>query len=146
MSFVSVNGQINIGATGVGELWDVGGFKITTRDFDPDIKIGTFAGRDAGTFKSGYAPEVIVLRDLNENLELVDGGFDPATSQIPLLREGAVTVAVVEGLATAPEMFGRVYMNNADGKATTLNDASTTVTTAEFIREIQSNIWLIRLV
>lgn len=141
MSFSSVNGQINISATGVGELWGVGGFKMTTRDFDANIKIGTFAGFDGGTLTSGHSPEVVVLRDLNEDLEQVDGGFNPATSQIPILRQGAVTVAVTTG--NTPDVFARVYMN-VDGKATT--DNTKPATTAEFIREIQTDIWLVRLV
>ena len=141
MSFNSVNGQIGIGATGVGELWDAGGFKMTTRNFDSDIRYGRFAGFDGGVLTSGHSPEVVVYRDLNEDLEQVDHKFNPATSQIPLIRQGAVTVAVTTG--QTPSVFGKVYMD-VDGKATT--DNAKPLTTAEFIRPIQTDVWLIRLV
>lgn len=120
--------------------------------FEDQLVVGRFAKLDAGSIDNidaSVAPVVagVVLRDPAGALE--DGNKVPAAynSHIEVARTGLITVDVVA--ANTPAMFGAVFVINvagADaGKATTLDDATTEPANAEFIEEIQSGVWSIRL-
>ncbi len=143
--------RINVGAVGSGE--SVGSINtiLSTTTFEDAIKVGRFAKLDTGSLDNIDASAIpvvagIVLRSAANALES-DGTYDAAyTNIVEFLRDGLATVEVVTG--DAPAMFGPVFIHNladADaGKATTADTLDTEASTAEFIQEVKTDVWLVR--
>lgn len=143
MAFDNSGGVINIEKVGGGELWK-DEFSITTDKFDPAIKTRKFASYNAGILETGVTGTLagVVVRNITGSLE-VDEPDDvhERTTTVRFIRSGVVSVDVEE--SDIPAFGGKVY-TRADGRATT--DPADTLTNGEFIREIQTNVWLIRLI
>lgn len=133
-----------------GERYGANIIALTALDFEDQLKVGRFAKLDAGSIDNmdGSATPVIaglVLRNVANVVE--DGGvIDSALySQIEYGRQGIYSVDVKAG--ETPALFDRVYVSNAgdanDGLATATN--ADEAVNAEFIMEIQPNVWMIYL-
>lgn len=133
-----------------GERYGANIIALTATSFEDQLKVGRFAKLDTGRIDNmdGSATPVIagiVLRNVANVVE--DGGvIDSAIySQIEYGRQGIYTVDVKAG--ETPALFGRVYVSNAgdanDGLATATN--TDIAVNAEFIMEIQTNVWMIYL-
>lgn len=145
MSFTNSTDKITPDAVGGGELWD-SEFSITTHDFDPDIKTRKFASYDNGVLKTGVTGTLagVVMRDITGSSEVeADDDVHERTSTVRFVRSGVVSVDVVTG--KTPEFGGFVYAGD-DGKATTEITTTEIKTNAEFIREVKTDVWLIRLI
>lgn len=123
---------------------------LTALTFENNLKVGRFAKLDTGSLDNldGSATPVIagvVLRDVARPVE--DGGVIDNTlySQAEYAREGLVTVDVKTG--ETPAQFDLVYISNAgdanDGLATATG--TDLAVNAEFIKEVQTDVWLISL-
>ena len=135
-------------AIGAGERHGSAQTIFTALTFQDQLKIGRFAKLDTGSLDNmdGSATPVIagvVLRDTSgivEDAAVLDSAI---FSQVEYMRGGLVTVDVKAG--ETPTMFGKVYASNAgdanDGLATA--NAADVPTNAEFIMEVQTNVWLI---
>lgn len=135
---------------GAGERFGTNQVILTSRDFEDGLKVGRFAKLDTGSIDNmdgSSTPTIagVVLRNVanaTEDALTVDSDL---YSQAEYAREGMVTVAVKDG--ETPTQFGIVYASNAgdadDGLATATD--TDIETAAEFIEEVQSGIWLIRL-
>lgn len=135
-----------------GERYGHTNISLAATTFEDGLRIGRFAKLDAGSIDNvdGSASPVIAgvpLRSAARAVEDVDVIDQTLYGQIEYMRQGLVTVDVVTG--DTPAQFGAVFVSNAgnadDGKATTLDDATTVASTAEFIREIQTDVWLVRI-
>jgi hypothetical protein len=133
---------------GSGELLGTSHIALAAITFEDGLKIGRFAKLDTGSIDnmdSSGTPVIagVVLR--NDAGIVEDGGtIDSAVyGQIEYLRQGLVTVDAKTG--ESPTLFSRVYANNdatADAGLATV-DATDVDTNAEFITEIQTDVWLI---
>lgn len=137
---------------GAGETLGVDNVILTATDFEDELKVGRFAKLDSGSIDnidSSATPVVagVVLRNVASAVEDGDTIDSAIYTQINYLRAGVVTVDVVA--ADTPAKFGSVFVKNtadADaGKATTVNDATTEASNAEFLHEVQTNVWAVRL-
>ncbi len=153
MAFSNSTGIVQPDKVGGGELWD-SEFSITTHDFDPNIKTRKFASYvDVGTppnvvptLFTGVAGTLagVIMRDITGSLEVDnDDDVHERTTTVRFVRSGVVSVDVATGLVL-PAKFGVKVYTGTDGKATT--DDTKTLTNAEFIREIKTDVWLIRLI
>lgn len=129
------------------------GVTLTADTFEDGLVVGRFAKLDSGSLDNmdGSASPVVagvVLRQAANPVE--DGETVDADlyKQVEYKRSGPVTVDVVSG--NTPAAFGTVFVNNvagADaGKATTTDDGTTEPTNAEWIEEVATDVWLIRLI
>jgi hypothetical protein len=129
-----------------GERFGTANVVLTATTFQAGLKTGRFAKLDAGSLDNldGSENPVIagvVLRNVTSCLE---GGATVAAtlySQAEYLRSGLVTVDVKAG--ETPAKFGAVYASNTTGEATATN--TDIATGAEFIEEVKSGVWLVRL-
>ena len=139
-------------AVGAGEPIGALNMVLSASDFEDGLKIGRFAKLDTGSLDnidSSSTPVIagVVIRDPARAVE--DGGEvnSDLYNMAQYVRQGIVTVDVVTG--DTPSMFGAVFINNeatADaGKATTTDDADTEASNAEFLYEVQTDVWAIRL-
>lgn len=152
--------QASIRPVTEGELGDGPNIVLSTINWEPGLNIGRFAKIDAGRLDNldGSSTPVlagVVLRELNALLELA-GQAGAAFANLLVseknqdyIRQGLVTVKLATGAAT-PTQFAPVYTinetDNADnGNVTPTSDPATITTTAEFVREIQTGIWEIRI-
>lgn len=138
----------DIGKVGSGERLGSTNTILSTPDFEDGLIGGRFAKLDTDQIDNfdGSAdpvPAGVVLRDVPGAVEN-DGVNDAdVTTNISYMRFGLVTVDVKA--AETPSQFDRVYISN-DGDA---NDGLATATNtdvavnAEFITEIDTNVWLI---
>ncbi len=156
MSFTNLNGQINIQKVGAGEIQPNGGNVIlSTTNFENTdatsrVLAGRFASIEAGKLTLGNANTNgntiagVIVRETTNSLEVnPDSSFDAATNIISYIRSGLITVDAADN--TVPAAFTKLYAVDADGKASA-TAASNTATNAEFIEEIKSKVWLVRLV
>lgn len=138
---------------GAGERFDPKADTVLSAStFENGLVVGRFAKLDAGSIDnidSSATPVIagVVLRQAAnpiENANTIDSTLNP---QMEYLRAGLVTVDVVA--ADTPAQFGAVFVKNTNdadaGKATTVDDATTEPSTAEFIQEVKANVWLVRL-
>ena len=143
---------INMPDVGSGELQGENNIVLSATTFEDGLLMGRFAKLDAGSIDNidaSVTPNVagVVLRDVPGAVEQ-DNAVDAATTtKVEYLRAGLVTVEVITGIT--PTAFGDVFVHNvADanaGKATTTDDATTEPTNAEWIEEVATDLWLIRL-
>ena len=135
---------------GAGERFDKDQTILTAQTFEDGLKVGLFAKLDTGSLDNmdGSATPTIagvVTRNVASPIE--DGGVIDAAlfSVADYARSGLATVAVKTG--ETPTQFGAVFASNLgdanDGKALT---AAGIATNAEFIEEVKTDVWLIRLV
>jgi len=121
---------------------------LSTTDFEDGLVGGRFAKLDTDQIDNfdGSAtpvPAGVVLRDVPGAVEN-DGVMEADnTTNISYVRFGLVTVDVKVG--ETPSQFDRVFISNAgdanDGLATATN--TDVAVNAEFITEIDTNVWLI---
>lgn len=143
MAFGSSAGDISIQPVDGGEVWE-NNFFITTGKFSQGIKTRKFASYNNGVLETGITGTLagVVVRDIAGSLEVgADDDVHPHTQHVTFVRAGVVSVDVKIG--DVPVWAGKVY-TDADGRATT--DNTKTLTNAEFIREIKTDVWLIRLI
>lgn len=136
---------------GAGETIGVDNVILTATTFEDELKVGRFAKLDAGSIDnldSSATPTIagVVLRNVASAVEDGDTIDADIYTQINYLRDGIVTIDVVA--ADTPTKFGTVYAKNTadadSGKASTVNDATTVDAGAEFLHEVQTNVWAIR--
>lgn len=139
-------------AAGAGETVGTLNMILTATVFENALKIGRFAKLDTASIDNIDASATPVLAGVvtrNVALAIENGDTISSTlySQIQYLRQGIVTIDVMA--ADTPALFGAVFVRNtADddaGKASTADDANTEPSTAEFLYEVQANVWAIRL-
>lgn len=140
-------------AIGSGEQKGLYNTILSAPAFEDNLVIGRFAKWDNDQLENmdnSATPVIagVVMRSSTRAVE-DDGLIDSEYYQkADYMREGLVTVDVVDG--DTPAKFGVVYAHNdvavpADyGKATTTS-TNNVATTAEWIEEIDTNVWLIRL-
>lgn len=138
---------------GAGERFDPkSDIVLSSSTFEDDLVVGRFAKLDTGSIDNidaSATPVIagVVLRKGSNPIEDASTIDSDLFSQIEYIRTGLVTVDVVNG--DTPAQFGDVFIHNvadADaGKATTTDDANTEPSNAEFIQEIKTNVWLVRL-
>lgn len=151
MSFSSARVD-DIAKVGAGERYGQNLVILSSDNFEDELKVGRFAKLDTGrldNIDASATPVIagVVLRNVASAIEdgdTIDGAIH---KQAEYMRQGLVTVDVVA--ADTPAQFGAVFVKNtadADaGKATTVNDATTEAADAEFIKEVDTDVWLIRL-
>ena len=134
-------------AVGAGERYGPNQVILPATVFEDNLKVGRFAKLDAGSLDNmdGSAAPVIAGVVIRHASDVADSAVIDADlyDHVEYVRQGLVTVDVKAG--ETPARFGRVYVSNAgdanDGLATaTGTDVSIN---AEFISEIQTNVWLI---
>lgn len=139
---------------GAGEIKGDTNILFTASTFEDELKVGRFAKLDSGSLDnidSSATPVIAGVVTRNPAAAVEDGDTIDSSlySQVQYLRQGLITVDVVA--ADTPAMFDTVFVKNtadADaGKATTVDDATTEPVTgnAEFLYEVQANVWVIRL-
>jgi hypothetical protein len=135
---------------GSGELIGENHTILTGLTFETGLKIGRFSKLDTGSIDNldGSANPVIagiVKRSLGNNITDLGTYTTANNTQIAYVREGLMAVDVKT--SETPALFGRVYVSNAgdanDGLATSTN--SDLPVSAYFIREIDTNVWLVQL-
>lgn len=131
---------------GSGELYGVNNTVLTAITFEDSLRVGRFAKLDTGSIDNldGSATPTIagvVLRKVSNDVEsgaVIDSGL---FSQIEYVRAGLVSVDLKSG--ETPVQFGAVYASNTTGEATATN--TDIATGAEFIKEVSTGVWLVRL-
>lgn len=140
----------DIERVGSGERFGSTNIILSATDFEDDLKIGRFAKLDTGSIDNmdGSATPVIagvVLRSAARAVEDADTIDQTLYEQCEYMRQGLTTVEVKAD--ETPAQFGIVYASNGgdadDGKATATD--TDVETTAEFIKEVKTNVWLIRI-
>lgn len=138
---------------GAGELYGNDNTVLSQDTFEDQLVVGRFAKLDTGSIDNidaSAAPVVagVVLRNVANPIE--DGSVIDSSlfDTIDICRAGLVSVDVVTG--DTPAKFGAVFVNNeatADaGKASTTDDATTEPSNAEFVEEVQTDVWMVRLI
>ena len=142
--------QSDIQPVGSGERHGNNNIILNASVFEDGLLVGRFAKLDTGSLDNidaSVAPVIagVVLRDATRSIESGDAIDGSLFKQVQFLRTGLISVEVVPG--QTPAMFGPVFVHNlADanaGKASTVDDANTEPSTAEFIREITTDVWLV---
>ncbi len=135
---------------GSGERYGSTNITLASTTFEDGLVIGRFAKLDSGSIDNmdGSATPTIagvVLRSAARAVEDDDVVDASLYGQVEYMRQGLVTVSVKDG--ETPAQFGTVYASNAgdadDGLATA-TDTDIEVD-AEFIKEVKSGVWLVRL-
>lgn len=133
-----------------GERYGSCNIVLSATTFEDGLLVGRFAKLDTGSIDNvdGSATPTlagVVLRNAASPVEdgaAIDGSL---YSQVEYQRQGLVTVDVKTG--ETPAQFGAVYVSNAgdadDGLATATGTDE--ATTAEFIEEVATDVWLIRI-
>lgn len=133
---------------GAGERYGENQLILSASTFENGLKVGRFAKLDTGSidnFDGSATPQVagVVLRNVASPVEDGETIDSALYDHIAFIRQGLVTVEVKAG--ETPAMFSRVFISNAgdanDGKATAT--ATDIDANAEFVQEIQDNVWLI---
>lgn len=133
-----------------GEIYGDSGVNLAATTFEDGLRVGRFAKVDAGSIDNmdgSATPNIagVVRRDPANAVEAAGTINAELNTKISYRREGCVTVDVVPG-TTAPVIGARVQASNAgdanDGLAI---DTGGINTTAEFIEEVTTNVWLVRL-
>ena len=141
-------------AVGAGEIIASAPYiQLTATTFEDGLIVGRFAKMDSGSLDNvdSSATPVIAGVVTRNPVAAVENGDTINTpndlySRAEYVRQGIVTVEVDS--ADSPAMFGAVYVENqtpADyGKATTVSAGNVAVN-AEFLYEVQTDVWAIRL-
>jgi hypothetical protein len=133
-----------------GESYNEAGVDLSATVFENGLKVGRFAKLEAGSVDNldgSVTPLLVGVIKRDDANAVEDGGTidSDLCSQISYRREGLISVDVVPG-TTAPALGARVEVSNAgdanDGLAIDTGGADST---AEFIEEITTNVWLVRL-
>lgn len=133
-----------------GEQLGEGGVNLAFSTFENGLRVGRFAKVDAGSLDNmdgSVTPVIAGVVNRNDANAVEDGGTIDSDlySQVSVRREGLATVDVVAG-TSAPAFGARVQASNGgdanDGLAI---DTGGVDTTAEFIEEITTDVWLVRL-
>jgi hypothetical protein len=148
-----------IGKSGSGELQGTNHIILSSDTFEDGLKIGRFAKLDSGSIDNmdGSLTPVIagVVARTPGNAVEDDGTYDTDnTTQINYVREGLVTVDVIDG--DTPTQFGIVWAVNGSGvddglaavssaSGTLKLDGTTNNPFAEFVREVDENVWVVRV-
>ena len=139
-------------AVGAGETLGVDGIDLSADVFEDGLVVGRFAKLDTGSLDnidSSVTPVIagVVLRNTASAVEDGNTITTDNANIVEYRRTGIVTVDVVS--ADSPAKFGTVYVKNtadADaGKATTVDDATTEPFDAEFLHEVQTDVWAVLL-
>ena len=148
MSFSNFTPEI--ANTGAGEVFSKDALiQFASIKFEEGLKAGLFAKLDTGSLDNldGSVTPVIagvVTKDVTSTLEEAGTYTAQYHSSVDYVRSGLVTVTVKAG--ESPVQFGAVFASNAgdanDGMALI---AAGEATGAEFIREVSTNVWLVRL-
>jgi hypothetical protein len=132
-----------------GESYNEAGVDLSATTFENGLKVGRFAKLDTGSVDNmdGSATPVIVgVINRDDANAVEDGGTynTDTVSQISYRREGLVSVNAVSGasLTFGQQVFASNVGDANDGLA---DDGAGIATTAEFIEEITSGVWLVRL-
>jgi len=134
-----------------GELKGDNNIVLSAKTFEDSLKIGRFAKLDSGSLDNidaSATPVIagVVTRNQARAVEDADVIDSEYYEYAEYLRSGLITVDVVTG--DTPAAFGQVYVENqtpADyGKATTTSTGNAQAR-AEFIEEVQTDVWLVRL-
>lgn len=140
----------NVAQIGAGEMLSDSKITLAFTEFEDLLKIGRFAKVDAGSLDnldSSATPVIagVVMRNVANSVESDSVFKQSLNSFVNVARSGLVTVEVKTG--ETPTVFGAVFASNAgdadDGKALT---AAGEATNAEFVEEIQTDVWSIRLI
>jgi hypothetical protein len=137
---------------GGGERFGSTNIVLAARTFEDSLKVGRFAKLDTGSLDNidGSVTPVlagVVLRNAANPVE--DGAVIDADlyDQVEYQRQGLVSVDVAA--AATPAQFGTVFVSNQgdanDGLALSAAAAGDVTADAEFIEELATNVWLIRL-
>tara|TARA_Y100000310_G_scaffold174806_1_gene174932 strand:- start:479 stop:952 length:474 start_codon:yes stop_codon:yes gene_type:complete len=140
------------GNVGAGHTYDEHGTDLAHTTFEDDLKVGRFAKLDSGSIDNldnSATPVLagVVLR--NQSGKLESGGTIDADlyGHVDVRRVGLVTIDVKSG--ETPAAFTRVYANNDDATDGGLgmggSGGNNVATTAEFIEEVQTDVWLVLL-
>lgn len=138
--------------TSSGEKFGSTNIILSARTFEDGLTVGRFAKLDSGSLDNMDASATpviagVVLRKASNPIESGSTIDADLFDHVEYLRQGLVTVDVIAG--QTPSQFGAVFAHNvagADiGKASTADDANTEPTNAEFVEEVATNVWLVRL-
>ena len=153
MAFPSAR-KDEIGKIGSGEIIGNVGVVSTYTVFEEALKGGRFvkmntAGDGVDLIDASATPTIagVAKREVSSALE--DGGtYTAANSNIvDVIESGVVTVDVVGGLTIAK--FAPVYVENLTaldyGKATTASTAGNVLVDGYFYKEVDTNVWAIRI-
>lgn len=152
---MSFSSQITVdqARTGAGELGDAPAVVLTANTFENKLPVGVFAKLEAGSLDrldSSADPVIagVVLRSLGMPLDTEHSTYDSSLiSSVEYVRQGLVQVHVVAG--QTPTQFGTVTVLNVAGpnagEGYALADGTGVAVDAEFIREVSTNVWLIRI-
>jgi len=136
---------------GSGELYGSNNICLTAKTFENGLVVGRFAKMDTGSLDNidaSTTPVIagVVLRFVSNALESGATITTDLYSQVEFLRAGLATVDVVTG--DTPSFGGVVYVENQTageyGKATTTSAGNVT-TAYEFLEEVTTDAWLVRL-
>lgn len=125
---------------------------LSTTVFEDGLVPGRFAKLDTGSIDNLDASEDpviagLVLRPVTNNIEAGNTIDSSVYPQANYMREGIGSVDVKSG--ETPTRFGKVYAFNAAGddlgKAVT-SDTTAEATNAEFLEEVDADVWSIRLI
>lgn len=151
MPFTSVRTD-DIQEVGAGERVGDSHIILTATTFEDNLLIGRFAKLDAGSIDNidaSATPVIagVVLRNTARPVEDDNQVDSDLYTNVEYARWGLVTVKAVEG--ENPTRFDAVFVHNladADaGKATLVDSADTEAVNAEFIEEVDTDVWLIQL-
>lgn len=142
----------DIQPVGSGERLGTSNIVLTADTFEDNLIFGRFAKLDSGSLDNvdgSATPEIagIVLRNTAYPVEDGDAIDSDLYTNVEYGRFGLYTVQIVSG--DTPARFGSVFVHNLDdadaGKATTTDSADTVGVNAEFIHEVDSDVWLVAL-
>ena len=136
---------------GAGESYSLG-IDLGSDTFEDGLIIGRFAKLDSGSIDNmdNSATPVLAGVVLKRDSNAIESGstFDSAIQgQISYRRTGLVTIDLKAG--ETPAAFTRVYANNDAtanaGLGMAASGGANIATSAEWIEEIQTDVWLINL-
>ena len=133
-----------------GESFNEAGVDLSFETFEDGLRVGRFAKMDTGSvdnMDASVTPDLVGSVARNDANAVEDGStIDSALySQVSVRREGLMTVDVKSG-ETAPAIGTQIGAYNvADADVGLALASGGIATTAEFIQEITTNVWLVRL-
>ncbi len=133
-----------------GESFNEAGVDIAFTTFEDGLRVGRFAKLDTGSvdnLDASGTPNIAGIVARNDANAVEDGQTIDASlqSQISVRREGLMSVDVKSG-ESAPAFGAQVQARNiADADAGLAVASGGVDTTAEFLEEITTNVWLVRL-
>lgn len=137
--------------TSSGERYGSTNIILSATTFEDNLVVGRFAKLDTGSIDNMDASATpviagVVLRSAANPIESGSTIDADLFDHVEYLRQGLVTVDVVAG--QTPTKFGSVYAENQTagqyGKATTVSSGNV-ATNAEWVEQVATNVWLVRL-